>query len=219
MSIAQALAGLLLVLSAALLAWSGPRAAQAWRIYAGIGRRRQRDASDRAPATPSGVADRIALLEAVGYRPLGVTSLALPDGEHFAWIVAADDAESYAMLAGARTGVSLTALYSAWPDGTWLGTHHPVGAQVDRRGLHTQLARGTLAEAATVHRAGLERMRRVHGNPRPIRTMSDMLALDADYRTRFGGMRLRRTTIRIMVPAAFAACVLLVSLALLVVAR
>ena len=46
-----------------------------------------------------------------------------------------------------------------------------------------------------------------------------MLALDADYRTRFGGSRLRPITIRIVVPALAAAILAVLSLILLVSSR
>jgi hypothetical protein len=66
------------------------------------------------------------------------------------------------------------------------------------------------------HRAGLERLRSVHGAPRQVRSMPDMLALDADYRERFGGSRLRPAAIRMAVPAALATCAFMLSLVLLV---
>ena len=47
--------------------------------------------------------------------------------------------------------------------------------------------------------------------------MADMLALDADYRVRFGGSRLRSLTMRIVLPAVLAACLLALSLVLLVI--
>jgi hypothetical protein len=62
----------------------------------------------------------------------------------------------------------------------------------------------TLADAVATHRIGLERVRAIHGSPRRVRTIADMLALDADYRVRFGGSRLRPMTIRIVVPALLA---------------
>jgi len=209
----------LLVASAALLGWTGPAAVRAWQIYAGTGRRRQRDATQRAPARPQGVADRAALLASEGYRPLGVTSLVLPGGERFGWILAADDAESYVILAGGSSRVGLTGIYSAWADGTWLATQHPMGEAFDRNGLHTQIVRTTLADAVRVHRATLDRLRAIHDSPRSIRTMGDMLALDEDYRVRFGGSRLRPVTARIVLPAMLSACAFLVSVILLVTWR
>jgi hypothetical protein len=46
--------------------------------------------------------------------------------------------------------------------------------------------------------------------------MPDMLALDADYRERFGGSRLRPLAIRNVIPAILTAGVLVLSLVLLV---
>jgi len=205
----------LVAISSLMLVRLGPGAYRAWRIYAGTGRRRQQDAQGGAPDAPPGVRDRMALLAEAGFRHLGETRLELPVGERFGWIMAADDGESYAILAGATGAVALTGIYSAWMDGAWLGTIHPLGAAVDRPGLEVRIVTTTLAEAVTVHRAGLERLRRVHGAPRPIRSMPDMLALDVDYRVRFGGSRLRPLTIRIVLPAILALGVLVLSVVLL----
>jgi hypothetical protein len=215
MSTERLLALALLALSVALLARFAPGAIRGWRIYAGTGQRRQQDAAGRAPAMPPGVADRVALLAEAGYHRIGETSLALPGGERFAWIVAADDGESYAILAGGLSGTPLTGIYTAWPDGTWLGTMHPVGTPADRPGLQVRAVATTLADAVTTHRAGVARLRSSHGAPRQVRTMADMLAHDADYRARFGGSRLRPLTTRIVMPAVLAAGAVLLSLALL----
>jgi hypothetical protein len=209
----------LLAASGLLLLRLGPAAIRAWQIYAGTGRRRQRDATGRAPASPPAVSDRARLLADLGYHRLGETSLQLPVGERFAWILAADDAESYAILVDAPRIGGMTGIYSAWTDGTWLCTIHPRGEAVDRSGLLVRIVPSTLAEAVTVQRAGLERLRQVHGEPRAIRTMGDMLALDADYRTRFGGSRLRPVTWRIVAPALLVALVAALSLVLVLVAR
>ena len=216
MSPERALALAILVLSIILLARLGPAAVQAWRIYAGTGRRRQEDAAGRAPIASPSVADRIELLADVGYHRLGETRLVLPTGERFAWIVAADDAESYAIIVVGSGAAGPTGIYSAWLDGAWLCTIHPRGEAVDRPGFQVRIVSGTLAEAAQVHRVGLERLKAVHGAPRPIRSMADMLALDADYRMRFGGSRLRPRVIRIVLPAVVAGLAALLSLALLV---
>jgi hypothetical protein len=49
--------------------------------------------------------------------------------------------------------------------------------------------------------------------------MTDMLALDADYRTRFGGSRLRPITMRIVIPAVAVALIAVLSLGLLLSSR
>ena len=131
--------------------------------------------------------------------------------------MAADDGDSYAILAGGTSGVALTGIYSAWSDGTWLGTIHPVGAVTDRPGLQVRVVNTTLADTVATHRTGLARLGVVHGRPRPVRSIPDMLALDADYRTRFGGSRLLPITIRNVVPALLALLSLLLAAILLVV--
>ncbi len=219
MSTERLLALALFVCSGLLLIRLGPSAIRSWRIYSGTGSRRQEDATSRAPLTPPGVADRMALLAALGYHQLGVTRLVLPVGERFGWILAAADAESYASLVDApRTG-GLSGIYSAWLDGTWLATLHPRGQPSDRQGLQVRIVETTLEEAVATQLAGLQRLGAVHGAPRPIRVMADMLALDADYRTRFGGSRVRPITMRIVIPALIAAVVAALSLALVVVSR
>ena len=211
------LALVLVALAAAMLARFGPPAVQSWRIYAGTGQRRQKDATSRVPFAPPDIADREALLEPLGYRRLGVTSLDLPVGERFAWILAAEDGDSYAIVVPRLGPSGLTGIYSAWRDGMWLGTMHPRGEAVDRTGMQMQVVGTTLAEAVAAHRKGVERLREVHGAPRQVRAMADMLALDADYRVRFGGSRLRGLTVRNMTPAILAAGMLAGALALLLV--
>ena len=205
----------LCVLSLVLLARLGPAAVRSWRIYSGTGQRRQQDAGSRAPATPPDVADRIATLAEEGYRSIGVTRIELPVGERFGWIVAARDGASYAILA-TSPGTQLTGVYSAWADGTWLGTMHPVGTGVDRGGLQIRVVRTSIDDAVAEHLAGLARLRAVHGDPRPVRTLADMLALDADYRIRYGGVSLRSITIRNMLPGALAAGAVVISILLLI---
>ena len=59
------------------------------------------------------------------------------------------------------------------------------------------------------------RLRALHGDPRPVRSMPDMLALDADYRQRFGGSRLRPITMRTVVPAILSGAVFVLAALLL----
>ncbi len=213
------LALLFIALSAAMLVRFAPPAWRSWRIYAGTGQRRQQDATSRMPFAPPDVADREALLEPLGYRRLGVTSLTLPVGERFAWIVAALDGDSYAIVVPRLGPAGLTGIYSAWPDGMWLGTMHPRGEAVDRTGMQMQVVGSTLAEAVAAHHVALGRLREVHGDPRRVERMADMLALDADYRVRFGGSRLRSITLRNMTPAILAAGILAGAVALLLGGR
>ncbi len=207
------------ICSGLLLIRLAPSAIRSWRVYAGTGQRRQEDAAGRAPSQPVGVRDRVALLAPLGYRRLGETRLVLPVGERFGWIVTAADAESYAILVDAPAGGGLTGIYSAWSDGTWLATLHPRGQPYDRQGLQVRILPTTLGDAVEVHRTGLERLKQVHGAPRPIRTMADMLALDADYRIRFGGSRVRPITMRIVLPTLLVALITVLSLVLVITLR
>lgn len=213
------LALVLIALAAAMLARFGPPALTSWRIYSGTGQRRQKDATSRMPFAPPDVADREAVMEPMGYRRLGVTSLDLPVGERFAWILAAEDGDSYAIVLPRLGPSGLTGIYSAWLDGMWLGTMHPRGEAVDRTGMQMQVVGTTLADTVEAHRKAVARLREVHGAPRQVRAMTDMLALDADYRVRFGGSRLRGLTFRVMTPAILAAAMLVAAVALLLVGQ
>jgi len=207
----------LLVVSLLLLAQLGPAAWRSWRIYSGTGQRRQEDATADPVEPSASVRDRSSALAAMGYRTIGKTKLALPTRLVYAWILAADDARSYAIVVDTLIGT--TGIYTAWPDGTWLGTMHPRGAAMDRAGLLLRAVGTTLEEAVRVQREGVDRLRATHGEPRPVRTMPDMLALDADYRMRFGGSELKSITLRNMLPAALAALVGLLALGILFVQR
>jgi hypothetical protein len=218
MTVERVLALAVFICSAVLLLRLGPAAIRSWRIYAGTAQRRQEDAAGRAPVLPVGVADRIQLLAPLGYRQLGETRLVLPVGERFGWIVAARDAESYAILVDNPASGGLTGIYSAWIDGTWLATLHPRGEPSDRQGLQVRIVSTTLDDAVAVHRGGLERLTQTHGAPRPIRSMADMLGLDADYRERFGGSRIRPITMRIVLPTLLIAGIAVLSLVLFVTA-
>jgi hypothetical protein len=218
-SIERVLALAVFIASGLLLVRLGPAAIRSWRIYAGTGHRRQEDAAGRAPQTPPGVADRAAVLATLGYQHLGETRLVLPVGERFGWILAATDAESYAILVDSQGLDGLTGIYSAWVDGTWLATMHPRGQPFDRQGLQVRIVPTTLDATVATHRAGLERLKPVHGAPRQVRAMVDMLALDADYRTRFGGSRIRPITMRIVVPTITVAVITVLSFVLLLATR
>jgi hypothetical protein len=98
----------------------------------------------------------------------------------------------------------------------WLGTMHPRGEAADWSQLQVRAVATTLADAVRAHREALARLEIVHGASRPIPSMADMLALDADFRARFGGSRLRSLTARVVLPAVGAAVVFVLALAILV---
>jgi hypothetical protein len=103
-------------------------------------------------------------------------------------------------------------LYSAWPDGTWLGTIHPRGTPLVFRTLRLRIESGSLDEAAAVHREAVARMVPDHGAPSPVRELPDMLALDADYRIRFGGRELRPFVVRALAPVGIGLAMTILSL-------
>ena len=156
------------------------------------------------------------ILETLGFHEIGVTSVVMPLGEVFSRIMAAADEESYAIVVesgGHRTGP--TALYTAWPDGTWIGTFHPTGDRHERPGLELSVISGTLGEAVEAHRSRVESLRLARGRPRPVVQLADVLALDADYRQRFGGRELRPLVIRtLLLPMSALLLVIVVSLSI-----
>ena len=215
MSVQRLIELVLLIASGWLFVRLAPAAIGSWRIYAGTSRRRQEDATGRAPDPGPIVVERATELAALGYHPLGATRLVLPTGERFARILAADDAESYVILTEGSTLSALAGIYSAWPDGTWLCTIHPRGEGSERADLIVRIVQTGLAEAVASHRDGIAQVRMRHGEPRRIAQMTDMLALDADYRTRFGGSRLRRLTARLIAPAIAAGVIAVLAFVLL----
>lgn len=199
MSPERLLAAATLTISAALFVGLLPHAARVWRTYSGVAQRRQQDATGRAPEPSDDTSERIRILESLGFHQIGATSLVMPLGEWYGRIMAADNAESYAIVVDYRgRGTGLTALYTAWADGMWIGTLHPFGDRHERSDLELSVVSGTLEEAAEAHRSRVEGMRPAHGLPHPIERIADVLALDADYRRRFGGRELRPLIIRTM---------------------
>jgi hypothetical protein len=207
----------LLIVSAVMMVGSAPNAIRAWQVYAGTGRRRQEDATGRAPLPSEALLERLAGLAGFGYQLIGETRVGLPTGEMFARIVAADDGDSYAIVIdGASDAGSSMGIYSAWPDGQWLGTFHPSGDPLVQPNLRLQVGTGTLGEAIALHRRELERLRRAQGAPRHVARMADMLELDADYRVRFGGRELRPLVVRAILPTLIAAALTALAAVLLV---
>jgi len=208
-----------LIFSLVLLLVFVPGAIRSWQTAAGVSARRQEDATGRAPKPSADRARRIATCEALGYRPLGETVARIPGGDVFGTVLASDDGWAYALFADGRPEPGLTGFYSAWPDGTWLGTIHPRGDPLEIPGLSLRIETGTLPAAEAAHRDLLTRTAQRHGPPRLVRSLTDVFALDADYRTRFGGRELRPLLIRAVAPAAAALLLTLISVALVLVVR
>jgi hypothetical protein len=184
-----------------LLVRALPHAVRAVQTYVGTSERRQEDVTESAPDPGKDAAERTAVLGKFGYHQIGATRIVLPFGVWYGRIMGADDATSYAILSDApRLSEGLTGIYTSWADGTWIGTIHPSGPAHQRPGLQLSVISGSLEDAVTAHRATIERMRQAHGDPRPVARMADVLALDADYRERFGGRELRPLVIRALAP-------------------
>jgi hypothetical protein len=208
-----------LIFSVVLLLLLVPGAIRSWRTYAGVGARRQEDATGRAPDPSPDRALRGATCETLGYRPLGETVTRIPGGDVFGNVLAAEDGWAYALLADGSPEPGLTGFYTAWPDGTWLGTIHPRGNPLEIPGLSLHIQTGTLAAAEAAHRKLVARLAQQHGPPRLVRSLTDVLALDADYRIRFGGRELRPLVIRAIAPAAVAVLLTVIAAALVLVTR
>ncbi len=171
------------------------------QTYLGTSQRRQEDATASAPEPEPDTAERVAGLGALGYHPIGATRTVLPFGVQYGRIMAADDESSYAIVVDAPQGLPvLTAFYSSWPDGNWIGTMYPSGDPHQRPGLQLSVSSGSLGDAVAAHRAAIERLGPDHGHPKQITRMADVLTLDADYRQRFGGRELRPLVVRALAP-------------------
>ena len=203
-----------LAISVAVVLYFLPGGIGALRNSIGTGTRRQQDAAGREPDPDPEMVTRIHALETIGYRRIGATLTQVPGGHQPAWILASEDALSYAILVqGSASITGLTGLYSAWPDGTWLGTIHPRGTPLAFRSLRLRVESGSLGQAAAVHREEVARIVSDRGAPTPVRTLGDMLALDADYRIRFGGRELRPFVVRALAPVGIGLAMMILSLA------
>jgi hypothetical protein len=214
----RTLALVLFIVSGILLTRLGPSAWRVWRIYSGTRARRQQDAAGTAPLPSPAVADRIERLTSLGFARLGETFVDLPGaGRRFAWQFVDDTNTVYAAIVPTGPVGALTVLYSAWPDGTWLSTMHPIGETEDEPDFVVQTVASDLDSALRVHRTRLTGIRAAKGAPRSIESMTDLLALDADYRRRHGGRTLVPRVVRIVLPAVLTVVLAVVSFALLVV--
>jgi hypothetical protein len=192
-----------LAVSLVMLARGIPVAIRAWQTYAGVSGRRQEDATGRAPTPDGELRGRLLALEAMGYRRIGETWTSTPSGGGFAWVLASVDEQTYVLLAqgfGRRAG--LTGYYSTWRDGQWLGTMHPGGSPHESDGLQIRIEKGTLQDAEASHRAEVAAMSVRHGDRRRITALADVLALDGEYRVRFGGQELRPLLYGALFPVA-----------------
>jgi hypothetical protein len=212
------LAGLLLAIL--LLLWTVPPALRSWRLYAGVRTRRMADAGPLEIPPPEAVAAAMEGLRALGFSRIGERSLRLPDGRvAYEWLAGDEPGTTYASIVPLRPAGRIVAQYTAFADWAWLQTNQPIGETIDRATYVGQVVRGELAEAVAAHRTRLRELEAVHGAARPVRTMADALRMDAEYRSRHGGVTLRRLTIRLMTPAFAAAGLAIICGLLLLLGR
>jgi hypothetical protein len=219
-SVERLLAAGLMAVTAVLLIRALPHSVRVWQTYVGTSQRRQEDVTASAPEPGQDTAERVALLEALGYHHIGATRTVMPLGVQYGWIMAADDEASYAIVADTPHATpGLTGIYTSWPDGTWVGTLHPSGDPHRRPGLQLSVISSSLEDAVTAHRAAIERIGQASGGPRPVARMADVLALDADYRQRFGGRELWPLVVRALAPTVVYLALMVISLSVFLTTR
>jgi hypothetical protein len=213
-----AAAGLFLSL---LLLWRfGPPAWRAWQIYSGVRSRRMSDAGPLEITPPDLVASRLDGLEALGFTRIGERFIQLPGMPlRYEWLVGEESGETYVIVLPVAGLGTMVASYSSFDDGTWVQTNFPRGESITRRDFFASFVATNLADMLAAHRRQVGTLRAAHGTPRSIRTMADTLRMDAEYRTRHGGVTLRRLTFRLIGPALAAAALAVISLLLGVLAR
>lgn len=195
-----------LALAILLLLRFVPPAARVWAIYAGVKRRRLADAGPGVIPVPPELAGILAELAEIGFRRVGERYTDIPGrGPVVEWLWADEPGETYVAVVPSRIVGGLMACYTAFADWAWLQTNFPRGETIDRETYVARFVASSPTDAVRAHRAQIARLRATHGDPRTVRTVADSLVLDAEYRTRHGGVTLRRLTWRVMTPAFLSA--------------
>jgi hypothetical protein len=209
-----------LALAILLLLRFAPPATRAWRIYAGTKTRRLADAGPLEIVPPGAVAAILEQLRAIGFSRIGERFVVLPGrGRVDEWTWTDETGSTYVSVVPSRYIGALMCAYTVFPDGTWLQTNFPRGETIDRPNYVAHFVDSSPADAIAAHRADIERLRPAHGQPRPVRTMADSLRMDAEYRSRHGGVTLRRLTFSVMGPAFGAAGLAIICGLLLLLGR
>jgi hypothetical protein len=195
-----------LALAILLLLRFVPPAMRVWAIYAGTRTRRLADAGPFEVQAPAEVGHILEQLRAIGFERIGERTLVLPDGQRrYEWLWADTTGETYVAVVPSRYLPALMACYTAFADWAWLQTNFPRGEVITRPGYVARFVTSSPADAVSAHRAEIARLQPIHGAPRPVRTMAESLRMDAEYRTRHGGVTLRRISWRLIAPAFAAA--------------
>jgi len=217
-SVDRILSLVLFVLSVALLVRLGPAAWRSWQVYAGVRSRRLADAGPLEIPAPDAVAARVRELGELGFSRIGERYLRLPEGIRYEWNVRDETGATYVSVVPVLAG-SLVVCFTSFDDGTWVQTSFPRGETIERPNFHCSFVTTSVADLVATHRAIIERLRPVHGNPRRILTMADTLRMDADFRTHHGGMTIRPMLPRLIGPAIGAGVLAVLCAALLVTSR
>jgi hypothetical protein len=199
-----------LALAILLLLWFTPPAVRAWRVYAGVRRRRMADAGPDEIAPPAPVASALVELHQLGFHRIGERTIVLPQGRRYEWLWADEPGITYVAVVPSAYIGALVACYTAFADWTWLQTTFPRGETIDRSDYVARAVTSTIAETVATHRREVNRLAPIHGAPRLVLSMADSLVHDAEYRTRHGGVTLRRLTFRLMTPAFTAAALAII---------
>jgi hypothetical protein len=183
-----------LVLSLTIAFRTVPRARFVWANYAGAATRRSEDAGPEPVPPPAAVQAMLDQLRDLGFERLGEQRTVLPRTlVVHDWLMI--DA-SGAMVASVAPigGWALLICASAFSDHVWLQTYHPRGESIDTQELLARTTAVSVADAIRLHRQGIEEMLPTHGQPRQVRTMSEQLVLDVEFREHHLARTLRRNT-------------------------
>jgi hypothetical protein len=209
-----------LALSTLLLLRFAPPAVRSWRIYAGTRKRRLADAGPTEIVAPFAVQAILDQLRELGFSRIGERYVELPGrGPVVEWTWADQPGDTYVSVVASRVIGALMSCYTAFADWAWLQTNFPRGETIDRQNYVAEFVETSPRDAVATHRAAIARLRPLHGAPRPVRTMADSLRMDVEYRTRHGGVTLRRLTFRIMAPTFAAAGLAIICALLLLLGR
>jgi hypothetical protein len=195
--------GAILTAAFAVGVWSSVSMARKTEKAVDIGDYKTNRAVDVTPENrvpPMVLRPAILTLNDLGFRRLGEEATVTVDGKEIGceWVFVSVDAQVVASLVPSRGiwGGLLAGFTTRFPHPAWLLTYCPSGfplaETITRPDLRTRHTRRSLPEAYALHRAELADFARQHGEPLPMHTMADNLALEPVFRERHMALVLRR---------------------------